>query len=99
MKMKRLLKDFLAIGVAASFVLNSAMGVVAAEGTETAESGLDTVIESALVVDEADALQETETLLQETEGLAEKEAETEALKQEEKTEDVSSDEPGISQIQ
>lgn len=41
MKMKRLLKDFLAIGVAASFVLNSAMGVVAAEGTETAESGLD----------------------------------------------------------
>ena len=99
MKMKRLLKDFLAIGVAASFVLNSAMGVVAAEGTETAESGLDTVIESALVVDEADALQETETLLQETEGLAEKEAETEALKQEEKTEDVSSDEPGIAQIQ
>ena len=101
MKMKKLLKDFLAIGVAVSFVLNSAMGA-AAEGMETTESGLDTVVESALTEDDADALKETEALQQETEELTETEAETaatEALQQEEKTEDVASDEPGVSELQ
>ncbi|WP_283685124.1 hypothetical protein, partial [Parablautia sp. Marseille-Q6255] len=69
MEMKKLLKKFLAASVAASFALNSAMGAVAAEGKDTAQSGLDTVIESATVLEDVDASQE-ETAASEEETTA-----------------------------
>ncbi len=69
MEMKKLLKKFLAASVAASFALNSAMGAVVAEGKDTAQSGLDTVIESATVLEDVDASQE-ETAASEEETTA-----------------------------
>ena len=85
MKMKRLLKDFLAIGMAVSFVLSSTIGA-AAEGMETTESGRNAVVESALPAEAADVLEETEVPEQETETSDQEmdvpEQETEVLPQE-----------------
>ncbi len=64
MKMKKILRNFLAVGVAVSFVLNSTAVVMATDGAETMESGSMTEIESEF--EEETAAEETESVTEET---------------------------------